>query len=1084
MNRKRYTTFVLFLIVSLLKIENATACGFDFTGSCATTARFSVNNVSTEYMVSSCTFGAPFPTSLGTGITNLQLTHASTRTWESCTNNIMQSAFFYRIYKDSANKGAFIKVDLTQLSLFNSPPYRTKTYSGAPNSDLLQGLLANTTYTIEIYHQIYVDTDGNNTIDTTAVSNNAGAYYTSSFRTGNISSAGGFPVNGTTTNSVCSGGSNGSITAIAAGGTAPFTYLWSNNATTPTITSLTAGSYSVTVTDSTTAIGTRSFTISEPATVGAIMTNTNPSCGQTNGASTATGFGGTAPYTYTWSTSATTPSVSNLAQGAYSVTVKDANNCTGSAAATLIENCSNSNTYCASNSQAPWNEWIARVQLNTLDNASDKVRSDRYAVGYSDWKDKSTTLTKGLSYPLSITPALSWSGSQTNLFYSVWIDFNKNGIFEDAEKVFEQNKLSMAVASGTINIPASALLGATVMRVSMKKDAYATACETFAAGEVEDYSLILQAGSGNPCANDVTPPTLSACPQNINVQTEGTTAIAVWTVPTATDNCTPNPTVTSNFTSGQSFSIGNTTVIYTAKDSSNNTATCNFIISTAKILATPTVVLKNSSHTVQKNQKICTSVTVDTFSNIISAQWVSLFDPSVLRFDSLINLNPSLGLTKSENFGTTFATAGEIRFAWFSTTAASRPNGEKLYDMCFTAIGNGGSSSAIRIDSARGTVVEVANNLGQLRAVSVQAGTVSVIDTVGQSACKKYPVSNTNDVCQQTWKPYGMKLTIGNSTNYYSAQSLVFENTGTTAVLRGTYRSSTWASVVVTINFTGGTTVAPSGSPATSTCSGTGTGYTYFTAMSGTVVINGQTLTIARRGAAFQVGTGANLQNATELGAAGQFILSDGTLGELGFKLGTQSVCTDPDPLASFASNNRTVLQLNARQEFDNTHLLWVNNTGFKNDYFEIQKADAQGNFKTVDVVNQGFTDSDLHTYNFTDGKIREGDNHYRIKTVFIDGSVLFSEVKTLTFTNFNTAVIYPNPASNKVFLGLKQYGNTELKVLIYNSIGTLEKQFTVANNPDIPTELDIESLRSGHYLMRIVAHGKRDMVKQFLVGE
>jgi GEVED domain/HYR domain/SprB repeat/Secretion system C-terminal sorting domain len=1022
MNRKLYTLSILFFILLQLKTEHTSACGFDFTGTCSTTARFSVNNVPTEYLIAPCSFGAQFPSSLGSGITQLQLTDASTRTWESCINNVMQSALFYRIYKDSLNKGAFNRVDLTQLSLFNSPPYRTKTYSGSPNTDLLQGLLANTAYTIEIFHQVFVDTDGNNVVDSSAVSNNGGAYFKSSFQTGNISGVVGFPINGSATNNNCNGGNNGSATATPASGTGPYTFLWSNNATTASISGLKAGNYTVTVTDKTNAIGTRSFIISEPAAIGATITNANPSCGQTNGAISAAALGGTAPYSYVWNTGATTPSVSSLAQGTYNVTVKDVNNCTGSVSTTLIENCGNTNTYCASKADAPWNEWVGRVQLNTLDNASEKTRSDRFVVGYSDWKDKSTPLTKGVSYPLSITPALSWSGYQTNLFYRVWIDFNKNGVFEDNEKVFEANKTGLSIASGTIAVPASALLGATVMRVSLKKDAYPTACETFAAGEVEDYSLIIKVSSGNPCANDATPPTLSTCPQNIVLTTAGTSAIITWAAPTATDNCTANPTISSNFTSGQSFSIGNKTVIYTAKDSSNNTATCSFTVSVSKILATPMVVLKNATHSVQKSQKICTSVTVDSFSNIISAQWVSLFDPSVLRFDSLVNLNATLGLTKGGNFGTTFASAGEIRFVWAGSMAKSLVNGEKLYDMCFTAIGNGGASSAIRIDSARGTVVEIANDLGQLRAVVAQAGTVSVIDTAGQSVCKRYPVKNTNEVCQQTWKPYGMKLTLGNTVANYVAQSVVFETTGTTAVLRGTMRSNTWAAIVVNINLTGGTTVAPSGSPATTTCGGNGTGYTYFTVMSGTVQINGQTLTIARRGASFQYGTGANLQNATEFGASGQFILSDGTGGEFGFQLGTAASCTNSETLAFF-SDNKTMAEYKAYQDNDQIQLVGGNNISFRKDYPIETQAKLIG-------------------------------------------------------------VIYPNPAKNNVYLGLNDSSNNELKILIYNTLGIVEKQFMVLNTPNVPIELDVENLRAGHYFMRIIVPGYPDMVKPFVIGQ
>jgi Leucine-rich repeat (LRR) protein len=157
---------------------------------------------------------------------------------------------------------------------------------------------------------------------------------------------------------------------------------------------------------------------------------------------------------------------------------------------------------CASHSNAPWSEWIAQVQLNTLNNVSEKTRADRYVVGYSDWKDKTTTLSRSQTYPLSITPGLSWAAYQTNLFFRAWIDYNSNGIYEDTELVLEKNSVSSTV-NQSVTIPATAVLGTTTMRVSMKKDAYPTACETFAAGEVEDYSVVIQTGTTGGCTPSV-----------------------------------------------------------------------------------------------------------------------------------------------------------------------------------------------------------------------------------------------------------------------------------------------------------------------------------------------------------------------------------------------------------------------------------------------------------------------------------------------------------------------------------------------------------------------------------------------------
>ena len=86
-------------------------------------------------------------------------------------------------------------------------------------------------------------------------------------------------------------------------------------------------------------------------------------------------------------------------------------------------------------------------------------------------------------------------------------------------------------------------------------------------------------GAIDICANDNIKPIISNCPNNIfaltNTNLNG--AIAIWKAPTATDNCT-TPIMTSNFTSGSTFSIGTTTVIYTAVDVNNNSSLCSFNI--------------------------------------------------------------------------------------------------------------------------------------------------------------------------------------------------------------------------------------------------------------------------------------------------------------------------------------------------------------------------------------------------------------------------------------------------------------------------------------------------------------------------
>src|SRR5690606_37380218 len=106
-----------------------------------------------------------------------------------------------------------------------------------------------------------------------------------------------------TTNVSCNGLSNGRAVVTANGGTLPYTYLWNDNQQTDTASNLSAGSYSVTVTDNKGCTATANITISEPAQLTVSnASSTDVSCnGGNDGQATVNISGGTTPYTYLWS---------------------------------------------------------------------------------------------------------------------------------------------------------------------------------------------------------------------------------------------------------------------------------------------------------------------------------------------------------------------------------------------------------------------------------------------------------------------------------------------------------------------------------------------------------------------------------------------------------------------------------------------------------------------------------------------------------------------------------------------------------------------------------------------------------------
>lgn len=140
----------------------------------------------------------------------------------------------------------------------------------------------------------------------------------------------------TAINPTCNGGTNGNIDLSVAGGATPYTYQWSNAATSQDVLNLSAGVYSVTVSNTgNTCTSTRSITITQPTAITITATTTSASCSSATGAINVTVSGGTAPYTYNWGAGVTTEDRNGLASGAYTVTVADNNSCTASFSTTV-----------------------------------------------------------------------------------------------------------------------------------------------------------------------------------------------------------------------------------------------------------------------------------------------------------------------------------------------------------------------------------------------------------------------------------------------------------------------------------------------------------------------------------------------------------------------------------------------------------------------------------------------------------------------------------------------------------------------------------------------------------------------------
>ncbi|HMO39928.1 MAG TPA: S8 family serine peptidase [Saprospiraceae bacterium] len=370
-----------------------------------------------------------------------------------------------------------------------------------------------------------------------------------------------------TENGTCAESTGSSITAQVSGGTPPYTYQWSNNRTTATISGLSVGTYQLTVTDANGCTQTAATTLTQASPLRVSLTARNITCaGANDGISTATPTGGTPPYNYAWSNGQNAPSATGLMPGIHSLTVTDSRGCRTTAAVnistpsaiqlsfnvihafggsngSIILNVSggqpgysfrwsNGATSKDLNNVGPGTYNVnvtdhngctamgsARVEFQDPVNCQAKGSSTRFEwierVRIGDWAHTSGDNGgygnfKHLSLPATpgssypITLTPGYASSAFREFWRIWIDLNQDGDFLDpGEELFAADGFNTPV-NGTIIIPAQALSGRTTLRVSMRYGTPPLPCGSFAYGEVEDYSIVI-GPNGNLVPEDQPP---------------------------------------------------------------------------------------------------------------------------------------------------------------------------------------------------------------------------------------------------------------------------------------------------------------------------------------------------------------------------------------------------------------------------------------------------------------------------------------------------------------------------------------------------------------------------------------------------
>jgi PKD repeat protein len=351
------------------------------------------------------------------------------------------------------------------------------------------------------------------------------------------------------------------------------------------------------------------------------------------------------PTSWSWSFPGGTPSTSTSQNpvvtyntlGTYAVTLV-ATNASGSDTETKTDYITVTNvSYCASQGSNYSYEWIGQVALNSFTNPSG-------AAGYTNFTALSVPMTAGGNVAVTLTPA--FSGSTYTEYWRIWIDYNKDGDFLDANETVFSPAASTTTVTGNFTV-ATGVSGTTRMRITMKYAGVPTSCETFSYGEVEDYTVTF--GSPQPpVANfSATPTTVIAgqSTQFTDLSTNGPTSWA-WTFTggTPASSTAQNPAVTYNTAGTYNVSL----VATNAAGSDTETKTGYITVVTVPTCTSPVSPLNGAA-----------GVSIST-----NLQWSSVGDATGYTLYFGTN-NPPTNIANGTNLGnvTTYDPAGDLSYS-------------------------------------------------------------------------------------------------------------------------------------------------------------------------------------------------------------------------------------------------------------------------------------------------------------------------------------------------------------------------------------------------------------------------------------
>jgi hypothetical protein len=183
-----------------------------------------------------------------------------------------------------------------------------------------------------------------------------------------------------------------------------------------------------------------------------------------------------------------------------------------------------------------------------------------------------------------------------------------------------------------------------------------------------------------------------------------------------------------------------------------------------------------------------------------------------------------------------------------------------------------------------------------------------------------------------------------------------------------------------------------------------------------------------------------------------------------------------------YLNQTQNLLTFTAYAQENIAKLVLVSLAPIETDYLVLERLNNEtGKFDILEQVNAQFDKNIIEQETLSDVDPQDGENSYRVKQVFDDGTFRYTDVQKLTF-NTTQVSVYPNPATEFLKVDLSTYEGKEASVSVFSVNGVLMHRQIVDKASRQAIQIPLDKIESGYYQIFIQVKGKKAILKQVVV--